>query len=64
MDGIGNDFPVFIFKFIFQFFFFQKGVGFFFFNLFFLVISGYGLYITNLQRGGAVGGETAEGEPA
>jgi putative oxidoreductase len=36
----------------------------FFFNLFFFVISGYGLYITNIQRDGAVGGETAEGGPA
>ncbi len=33
----------------------------FFFNLFFLLISGYGLYITNTKRSGAVGGETAEG---
>ncbi len=36
----------------------------FIFNLFFLLISGYGLYITNIQRGGAVGGETAKGWPA
>lgn len=35
-----------------------------FFNLFFLLTSILGLYITNIQRGGAVGGETAEGEPA
>ncbi len=36
----------------------------FFFNLFFLVISGYGLYITNIQRGGKMGDQTAEGGPA
>lgn len=34
------------------------------FNVFFLLISGYGLYIKNIQRSGAVGGETAEGWPA
>lgn len=36
----------------------------FFFNLFFLLVSGYGFYLMNLKRGGAAGGETAEGGPA
>lgn len=36
----------------------------FFFNLFFLLISGYGVYLTNPKRSGAVGGETAKGWPA
>ncbi len=36
----------------------------FFFNLFFLLISGYGFYRMNLQQGGAAGGETAKGWPA
>lgn len=36
----------------------------FFFNLFFLLISGYGVYLMNPKRSGAVGGETAKGWPA
>lgn len=36
----------------------------FFFNLFFLLISGWGFYLMNLKRGRAVEGETAEGWPA
>ncbi|MCD8540464.1 MAG: hypothetical protein LRY55_12375 [Leadbetterella sp.] len=36
----------------------------FFFNLFFLVVSGYGFYQMNLPQGGAAGGETAKGGPA
>lgn len=36
----------------------------FFFNLFFLLISGYGFYRMNSQQGGAAGGETAKGWPA
>lgn len=36
----------------------------FFFNLFFLLISGYGLYTANLQRGGEMGDPTAKGGPA
>ena len=36
----------------------------FFFNLFFLLISGYGVYLMNPKRSGTVGGETAEGWPA
>ena len=36
----------------------------FFFNLFFLLTSIYGLNIQNLQRGGAAGCEAAEGGPA
>lgn len=36
----------------------------FFFNLFFLLVSGYGLYLMNQKQSGAAGGETAEGGPA
>ncbi len=36
----------------------------FFFNLFFLLISGYGVYLMNPKRSGVVGGETAKGWPA
>lgn len=36
----------------------------FFFNLFFLLFSGYGTYITNIQRGGAAGSEAVKGGPA
>lgn len=36
----------------------------FFFNLFFLLISGYGVYRMNPKRSGAVGGETTKGWPA
>ena len=36
----------------------------FFFNLFFLLISGYGLYLANTKQGGAAGGETTKGWPA
>jgi len=32
-----------------------------FFNLFFLLLSGYGFYLLNPKRSGAAGGETAEG---
>jgi len=36
----------------------------FLFNIFFLLISGYGVYLMQSKRSGAVGGETAEGWPA
>jgi putative oxidoreductase len=35
-----------------------------FFNIFFLLVSGYGVLLTNQKRSGAVGGEAAEGGPA
>lgn len=35
-----------------------------YFNIFFLLMSGYGVYQMNPKRSGAVGGETAKGLPA